>query len=161
MVSARVSQLYVTFRHLIHEIARFGTVGAIAYVFTVVLSNELRYGAPGLGPLTSLGTAMVLAATFSYFANRHWTWKHKARSGVRREYGLFIALSVVGFGITEIPLAISEYVIGLHSQIAYNISGNIIGTALGMVWRFWSFKRWVFLEPEPERSEDAAHSALV
>jgi putative flippase GtrA len=161
VVATTWSRLYATFGHLIHEIARFGVVGAISYVFTVALSNELRYGAPGLGPLTSLGTAMILAASFSYFANRHWTWKHKARSGVRREYGLFIALSVVGFGITEVPLAISEYVIGLHSQLAYNLSGNIIGTALGMVWRFWSFKRWVFLEPEPERTEDAAHSALV
>jgi putative flippase GtrA len=161
VVATTWSRLYATFGHLIHEIARFGVVGAISYVFTVALSNELRYGAPGLGPLTSLGTAMILAASFSYFANRHWTWKHKARSGVRREYGLFIALSVVGFGITEVPLAISEYVIGLHSQLAYNLSGNIIGTALGMVWRFWSFKRWVFREPEPERTEDAAHSALV
>jgi putative flippase GtrA len=161
MVSARVRHLYAPFRHLIHEIARFGVVGAISYVFTVAVSNELRYGPPRLGPLTSLGTAMILAASFSYFANRHWTWKDKARSGVRREYGLFIALSVVGFGLTEIPLAISEYGLGLHSQLAYNISGNIIGTAMGMVWRFWSFKRWVFLEPEPARSDDAAHSALV
>jgi putative flippase GtrA len=161
MVPERVSHLYATFRHLIHEIARFGIIGAISYVFTVVVSNWLRYGAPGLGPLTSLGIAMIIAATFSYFANRHWTWRHKARTGVSREYGLFLVLSVIGFGITEIPLAISEYVLGLHSRLAYNISGNIIGTALGMVWRFWSFKRWVFIEPEPARTEDAAHEALV
>lgn len=161
MVPERVTHLYASFRHLIHEIARFGVVGGLAYVFTVVLSNWLRYGSPGLGPLSSLGIAMILAASFSYFANRHWTWRHKARTGVSREYGLFIALSVVGFGITEIPLAISEYVLGLHSRLAYNISGNIIGTGLGMVWRFWSFKRWVFIEPEPARSEDAAREALV
>jgi putative flippase GtrA len=161
MVSRRIRHLYATFQHLIHEIARFGVVGAISYIFTVALSNELRYGPPTLGPLTSLGIAMIIAASFSYFANRHWTWRHKARSGVSREYGLFIALSVVGFGITEIPLAISEYILGLHSRLAYNVSGNLIGTALGMVWRFWSFKRWVFLEPEPARSENASHEALV
>jgi putative flippase GtrA len=161
MVPERVRHLYATFRHLIHEIARFGIIGAISYVFTVLVSNWLRYGRPGLGPLTSLGIAMIIAATFSYFANRHWTWRHKARTGVSREYGLFLALSVIGFGITEIPLAISEYVLGLHSRLAYNISGNLIGTALGMVWRFWSFKRWVFIEPEPARTDDAAHEALV
>jgi putative flippase GtrA len=161
MVPERVSHVYATFQHLIHEIAKFGTIGAIAYVFTVVVSNELRYGSPGLGPLTSLGIAMIIAASFSYFANRYWTWRHKARTGVSREYGLFIALSVVGFGITEVPLFISEYILGFHSRIAYNVSGNLIGTALGMVWRFWSFKRWVFLEPEPARTADAAHEALV
>jgi putative flippase GtrA len=161
MVTSRVRHLYETFEHLIHEIAKFGVIGGVAYIFTVALSNELRYGSPKLGPLTSLGIAMIVAATGSYFANRHWTWKNKARQGVRREYALFIALSVVGFGITEIPLAISEYGLGLHSRIAYNISGNLIGTAFGMVWRFWSFKRWVFVEPEPVVSEQAASEALV
>jgi hypothetical protein len=30
-----------------------------------------------------------------------------------------------------------------------------------MIFRFWSFKRWVFVEPEPERSEDSMKAALV
>jgi putative flippase GtrA len=161
MVAARARRLYDTFGHLIHELAKFGVVGAIAYAFTVAVSNELRFGPARLGPLTSLAIAMIVAATGSYFANRHWTWRHKARTGVGREYGLFIMLSVVGFAITEVPVGFSEYVLKLHSPLAYNLSGNVIGTAFGMVWRFWSFKRWVFLEPEPERTLDAAHEALV
>lgn len=153
-------RLYTTFQALIHEIAKFGLIGAIAYIFTVVVSNTLHLGA-GVGPLTSLGVAMILAATLSYFANRHWTWRHKERTGLQRELPLFLSLSVVGFAITEIPVAFSEYVLHQHSALAYNISGNLIGTGLGTIWRFWSFKRWVFREPEPQRSEDAAHEALV
>jgi putative flippase GtrA len=160
-IGARVSGLYRTFEHLIHEIAKFGVVGAVAYVMTVVISNALRFGPTKMGPITSLGVAMLVAATFSYFANRHWTWRHKERHGLGREYSLFIALSVVGFLVTELPVGFSEYVLGLHSPLAYNISGNLIGTGLGTVWRFWSFKRWVFLEPEPERTEDAVAEALV
>jgi hypothetical protein len=41
------------------------------------------------------------------------------------------------------------------------VAGNLIGTGFGTIWRFWSFKRWVFLEPEPLRTVDAAHEALV
>jgi len=161
-------RLYTTFQALIHEIAKFGLIGAIAYVFTVVVSNSLHLGA-GVGPLTSLGVAariiatprLVSGPTLSYFANRHWTWRHKERTGLQRELPLFLALSVVGFAITEIPVAFSEYVMHQHSALAYNISGNLIGTGFGTIWRFWSFKRWVFLEPEPQRTDDAAHEALV
>jgi putative flippase GtrA len=149
------------FRGLFHEIAKFGVIGVIAYVMTVAIDNWLHFGALRLGPITSLAIAMVAAATFSYFANRHWTWRNKQRQGIGREYGLFIALSVVGFAITEVPVGFSEYVLGLHSRLAYNVSGNLIGTALGTVWRFWSFKRWVFLEPEPERTEETAEAALI
>ena len=161
MAAARLRGVYTTFRGLIHEIAKFGVVGAAAYVLTVVVSNELRFGPPRLGPITSLGIAMVIAATFSYFANRHWTWSDKQRTGIGREYSLFISLSVVGLVLTEIPVAFSEYVLGLHSPLAYNISANLIGTGIGTIWRFWSFKRWVFLEPVPDRSRDSERSALV
>jgi putative flippase GtrA len=156
-----VRKLYAAFGGLLHEIAKFGVVGAAAYVITVAISNFLRFGPTRLGPITSLGIAMIVAATFSYFANRHWTWRHKERQGLAREYSMFIALSVGGFVLTELPVGFSEYVLRLHSPLAYNISGNLIGTGLGTIWRFWSFKRWVFLEPEPEAREDAAHEALV
>jgi putative flippase GtrA len=161
VVVARARSIYATFQTLIHEIAKFGVVGAVAYVLTLVLSNWLHFGPLRLGPLTSLGIAMLVAATFSYFSNRHWTWRHRERTGLGREYGLFIVLSAIGLAITEVPVAISEYVLHLRSPLAYNLSANIIGTALGTAWRFWSFKRWVFLEPEPQRTEDAAHAAVL
>ena len=42
--------LYARFRVLIHEVAKFGVVGILAFVITIVGANVLRYGA-GLGPL--------------------------------------------------------------------------------------------------------------
>jgi putative flippase GtrA len=160
VVTARVKHLYVTFEHLIHEIAKFGVIGAFGFAITVVLSNLFRFGA-GLGPLTSFGLATAIAAVLSYFANRHWTWRHKENSGLGRELPLFMLLSAVGLLVSEAPVGVSEYLLDLHSPLAYNVSSTLIGTAIGTVWRFWSFKRWVFLEPEPERTEDAAHEALV
>jgi putative flippase GtrA len=93
--------------------------------------------------------------------NRHWTWRNRARTGLGREYGLFILLSAVGLTLTLGCLGFGEYVLGQNSLLARNFWGNIVGVAIGMVWRFWSFKRWVFLEPEPDRSVDAEHAALV
>lgn len=160
MVRARVKHLYTTFEHLIHEIAKFGVVGAAGFVLTTVLNNLFHFGL-NIGPLTSFGLATIIAATASYFANRHWTWKHKDDSGLGRGLSMFLVLSAVGLGISEIPVGFSEYVVGAHSKLAYNISSTIVGTALGTVWRFWSFRKWVFLEPEPDRTEDAAQNALV
>ncbi|HVS67290.1 MAG TPA: GtrA family protein [Mycobacteriales bacterium] len=160
MVRARVRHLYTTFEHLIHEIAKFGVVGAAAFVLTTVLNNVFHFGLD-LGPLTSFGLATVIAAVCSYFANRHWTWRHKDDSGLGRGLSVFLALSAVGLAISEIPVGFSEYVLGLHSKLAYNVSSTLIGTALGTVWRFWSFRKYVFLEPEPARTEDAERNALV
>jgi putative flippase GtrA len=160
MVAARVKHLYATFEHLIHELAKFGVVGGIAFGLTILVSNLFHFGL-GLGPITSYSLATALAAVCSYFANRHWTWRHRDDSGIRRELPLFLLLSLIGLLISDIPLAISEYVLGLHSPLAYNISSTLIGTALGTLWRFWAFRRWVFLDSDPERDAEAAREALV
>jgi putative flippase GtrA len=160
MVTARLRHVYVTFEHLIHEIAKFGVVGALAFALTTGLNNLFHFWL-NLGPLTSFGLATIISAVFSYFANRHWTWRDRDDTGISRELPLFLGLSVIGLLISEAPLFISEYVLGFHSALAFNISSTLIGTALGTVWRFWSFRRWVFLDAEPKRTEEAAHEALV
>jgi putative flippase GtrA len=160
MVTSRLRRLHVTFGHLIHEMAKFGVIGAIAFALTAVLSNAFHFGV-GLGPVTSYATATAIAAVLSYFANRHWTWRDRDDSGVRRELPMFLGLSVVGLAISSVPVIFSEYVLGLHSALSYNVSAILIGTAFGTVWRFWSFRRWVFRDPEPLRTEEAVHEALV
>ncbi len=161
MVAGRIKGFYATFEHLIHEMAKFGLIGAVAFVLTAVLNNAFHFGL-NFGPLTSFGVATIIAAVASYFANRHWTWAHKADDGIRRGLPLFMALSAVGLAISEAPVGVSEYLLGFHSPLAFNISSTLIGTALGTVWRFWSFRRWVFhRDAEPARTEEAAREALV
>ena len=143
VVSARLRRFYATFEHLVAEIAKFGVVGAAAFVVTTALNNLFHFSA-GLGPLTSFGLATIIAATLSYFANRHWTWRERDRNGVRRELPLFLVLSAVGLGVSEVPVGVSEYLLHQHSPLAYNISSTLIGTMLGTIWRFWAFRRWVF-----------------
>jgi putative flippase GtrA len=146
---------------LVHEFAKFGVVGAVNYVIDVAIFNALVTGSLHHRPLTAKAISTAVAATSSYFMNRHWTWRHRARRGLVREYSTFIALSVVALIITLGCLAFGEYLLGQHSLLARNIWGNVVGIGVAMVWRFWSFKRWVFLEPEPQRSEDAKHAALL
>lgn len=153
-----VAGVYRRFQVLIHELAKFGIVGAFNFLLDIVLFNALRTA--GVGPLTSKTIAVTIAATSSYFMNRHWSFAHRARSGIRREYVLFIVLSAVGLAIALVCLTISHYVLGFDSQLADNISGNGIGTILGTMWRFWSFKRWVFL-PKSEDGPSPAEAAVA
>ena len=158
---ARLKHLYATFDTLIHEIAKFGVVGAINYVVDVGLFNLLVTQGLHHKPLTAKAISTVVAATSSYFMNRHWTWRDRARRGLAREYVTFILLSGVALIITLGCLAFGEYALGQHSLLARNIWGNVVGVGTAMIWRFWSFKRWVFREPEPDRSEDALRAALL
>jgi putative flippase GtrA len=147
-------------RVLFHEIMKFGTVGIINFFLDVGLFNLLRVEVLPHKPLTCKAISTVVATFSSYFMNRHWTWRHRARTGLARELPLFIVLSGVGLLITLGCLAFSHYLLGLQSVLADNISANIVGLAIAMAWRFWSFKRWVFLPGDPEREEEAAEATV-
>jgi putative flippase GtrA len=138
--------LYDRWRHLVHEIAKFGVVGAVAYLVDVGIFNLL--GAKGVGPLSAKTISTIVAATVAYFGNRHWSFTHRARTGLRREYTIFIVLSAIGLGIALACLGFGYYVLGQQSHLAKNFWGNVVGTGLGTIFRFWAYKKFVFLAPD-------------
>ena len=93
--------------------------------------------------------SIAVATVSAYVMNRNVTWAHRARTGLRRELPLFALLSLVGLGISEVTLAVSHYGLGRTSALADNVAANGIGLVLASLWRFWSFRRWVFLPDEP------------
>jgi putative flippase GtrA len=147
----RVTAEVPRWKVLAKEVGKFGAVGGVCYVIDVVISN-LCHTALGLGVLEAKTISTVVAATCAYFGNRHWSFTHRARTGVRREYALFIVLNTIGLLIALACLGFSRYVLGLDSTLAFNISGNIVGTGFGTVFRFWAYKRWVFLHPDDPKA---------
>ena len=140
-------------RELVHEIAKFGIVGLIALVVDIGLFNLLRY-AGGEGPyydrpLTAKVISVVVATTGSYFGNRFWTFRERGRTTFARDYLLFFALNGVAMGIALVCLWFTHYALGLTSPLADNLSANVIGLGLGTLFRFWSYRRWVFPAVEP------------
>lgn len=157
--------LYYQLDHLIRELMKFGVVGSIAFVVDVGLFNVLMYSG-GTGPLydkplTAKTISVVAAVTVAYFGNRHWTFRHRGRSNLGREYTLFFVLNGIGLVIALACLGFSRYILGLHGLLADNIAANVFGLALGTAFRFWSYRRWVFPEvveepPVPAISRDLA-----
>jgi putative flippase GtrA len=153
--------LYYELDHLVRELMKFGVVGSVAFIVDVGSFNLLMYsGGTGLlydKPLTAKTISVSAAVTVAYFGNRHWTFRHRGRSGIGREYTLFFLLNGMGLAIALTCLAFSRYVLGLHGPLADNIAANVIGLSMGTAFRFWSYRRWVF--PAPELTEIAAVEA--
>ena len=139
LAAARVSAAF-------HELAKFGTVGALAFVVDVSLFNISLHVAPHK-PLTAKVISTVVAASFAFVLNRAWSFRHRQRSSVHREYAMFFILNAIGLLIAVSCLGLSHYVLGLDSKVADNISANGIGVALGTMFRFWSYRRFVWVAP--------------
>ncbi len=136
-------------RRLGAEVAKFGTVGAVAFVIDVGLFNILRAGILSDSPLTAKTISVIVATTFAFVANRHWTYRDRARTGYGRETALFFATNAAALLISWGCLAFTHYLLGLDSQLADNISGNVIAVGLGTMFRFWVYRTWVFPTQEP------------
>jgi putative flippase GtrA len=108
-------------------------------------------------PLTSKTLSTVVATTVAYLGNRHWTFRRRNRSGVRREYTLFFLLNGVGLLIALACLATSHYLLDFTSRLADNIAANVVGLALGTSFRFWSYRRFVFTQLKDEQVSADPH----
>lgn len=128
---------------LLRELTKFGIIGVVNTLIDFVVLNAFLF----IGPLKAKVISTVVSATTSYFMNRHWTFRHRSRSGLRREYGLFFVFNGIGLAIALTVLGITRYGLGLEGRVAINVA-NLVGLVLGTVFRFWSYRRWVFLHPE-------------
>jgi putative flippase GtrA len=151
---ALVRALYGQFQRLIHEAAKFGVVGAIAFVVTTVGTNLLHFQV-GFGPLKANIVATIVATFVSYAGNRYWTFRHREGSTMTREYAVFFVLNGIGLAIQLACIGITYYLLGLTDRLSYNIA-LIIGIGLGTLFRFWSYRRWVWVEAPPPGAEAGA-----
>ncbi|MGW5669705.1 GtrA family protein [Micromonospora sp. NPDC003776] len=156
------------FGHLVRELSKFATVGGFAFLIDLALFNYLA-SARHVPPLAAKTISTVVAATVAFLGNRFWTWRHRQRAHPAREYALFFFFNAVGLGIAVACLAISRYGLGaiwpavFQTPLADNIASFIVGTGLGTLFRFWSYRRFVFVEagtpPVPGTSNDRESGA--
>jgi putative flippase GtrA len=125
------------------EFAKFGVVGAVCTVIDIGLFNALHF-AVNVDPLLAKSISVAVATTASYLGNRHWSFRSRGGKGFGREYPLFFALNAVGLGFALACLAVTKYGFGLTGPLALNLAGNVVGMAGATIFRFWSYRRWVF-----------------
>jgi putative flippase GtrA len=136
-------------RRLMVQMIQFGVVGAAGLLVDLIVFNALRLTvlAPenvGTGPLIAKVVSTLLAIVTNWLGNRYWTFAPDRRSNTVREGLEFFAVSLAGMGIGLGCLWVSHYVLGFTSVLADNISANVVGLALGAVFRFTLYRYWVF-----------------
>ncbi len=141
-----LGRLEARVRGVFSELAKFGTVGLLSFVIDVAVFNAVLLLLDK--PLTAKVISTVFSATNAFVLNRAWSFKHRERTSVRREYSLFFVLNAVGLTISLLCLAVSHYVLGFESRLADNIAANGVGLVLGTTFRFWSYRRFVWLKPK-------------
>jgi putative flippase GtrA len=143
---------------LIPELAKFGVVGLIGTVIDLGGADYLHVHM-GLGPMVSKGLSIAAATLVTYLGSRFWTFRHRVNQGLLREGVLFVMLNVVGLAIAEVVIAATAYGLDLKSELAFNVA-SVVGTGLGTIFRYFSYKKWVFLAGAPGAAVAAGEAAL-
>ena len=149
MSPTQPSRLRSKLRALLHEVSKFGTVGAMSFTVDLAIFNILLQA--GVETLVAKTVSTVIATTVAFTGNRFWTWRHRAHSHMTRQYTMFFLLNAVGLGIGLAGLGQIWPI--LRTPLGDNLSGQLVGTGLGTLFRFWSYRRFVFrATPSPDRA---------
>ncbi|MET0965059.1 MAG: GtrA family protein [Nakamurella sp.] len=157
-------------RHLpvkYRELAKFLVVGGTTYVVDVGLFTLLSHSVLANKVVTAKAISVIIATILSYILNREWSFSRRGGREPRHEAALFFVVNGIALGLNLVPLALSQYVFGFNTSnyapvtvtVANFISANIIGTILGMAFRFWAYRKWVFPEELTQHPELVALAA--
>jgi putative flippase GtrA len=135
-----IGELYTKFRQLIHEGAKFLVIGAIGAIITFGVANALH----PIGKYKAITIATILATAITYFGNRYWTFRHRQGKGTTRDSIMFFVLNGVGLVIYYGCIGLIDLAGLGHSVAWYNVA-LVVGTGLGTLFRFWSYRRWIWL----------------
>lgn len=140
-----------SFREWSVEFLRFCVVGLGAYIVDVGLFNLLAHSGyvslPGDPSMTAKILSVTVSVIFSWVINRLWTFRHNMANERIREFIMFVLVNVGGMLVALGCLWFSRYVLGLRTQLADNISANVVGLVLGTAFRYVMYRYVVFVGP--------------
>lgn len=131
------------FRVLVKEVSAFLVVGGINFGVDLAV-YQVTYAHLHQGALVSKVVSTVVTSTLAYFLHRHWSFSHRARSGLRREFVLFVTLSALSLVLGLVTIGAVRYGFG-RTDVATLQAANVFSIVMGAIFRFWAYKRWVFL----------------
>jgi putative flippase GtrA len=136
--------LRVSWRILLKELAAFGVIGVLAFVIDIGVFTWL---APH-GALKAKAVSTALSTTFAYFGNRHLSFSHRARTSIGRETSFFFGINLVTLVFSEAVIALFVYGLGYGHGSRMVFAVNVVTIGVGALFRFWAYKRFVFLHPD-------------
>jgi putative flippase GtrA len=148
-----ITRLYERFRQLIHEGFKFLVIGAIGTVVTFGVANALQHA---IGRYWAITIATILATVVTFLGNRYWTFSHRQGQGTARDTVVFFVLNGIGLLIYYGCIGLTD-IAGLSGKLWYNVA-LVVGTGLGTLFRFWSYRKWVWVAADAGPVLDASES---
>jgi putative flippase GtrA len=150
-------RLWDRFGNLVREMGKFGIVGGIAFIVDSLVYTVLH---DSLGYIWAKVVSTVIAATLAFIGNRFWTWRGRSGKKMHREYLLYFVFNAIGLFIALACVWVSHGLLGavwpdiFRTRLADVISAQIVGTAIGTVFRFWAYRTLVFTGTQIDRDEE-------
>lgn len=142
MTTARNGSVLERVRDLAREVVKFGAVGGLGVLVNLGVFNLIRH-TTDLQVVRAGVIATVVAIATNYLGFRYFTYRDRAQSGRTRELALFAAFSAIGLVIENGVLYTATYGFGWDGPLATNVF-KFVGIATATVFRFWSYRTWVF-----------------
>ncbi|GGZ63391.1 membrane protein [Streptomyces inusitatus] len=143
--------LRTRFDQLVREVAKFGAVGGAGVVVNLAVFNLVR-ATTELPVVRASLIANAVAIVFNYLGYRYFTYRDRDKSGRTRQLSLFLLFSLVGMVIENGILYAATYGFGWDSPLQSNVF-KFFGIGVATLFRFWSYRTWVFRAIPEEREE--------
>ncbi|MCW2494277.1 GtrA family protein [Jatrophihabitans sp.] len=131
-------------RILWKEVGAFGLIGVLGLAIDLGIFGWL---APH-GALKAKCISTLVAMVFSYLGNRYFSFSHRARSSIARETSFFFLINLIVLVVSELIIALFVYPLHYSHGSGVVFWVNFLTIGLGTIFRFWSYKRFVFLHPD-------------
>ncbi|MGP4085832.1 GtrA family protein [Streptomyces sp. KR55] len=136
------SALRQRIERLVREVAKFGAVGGAGLLVNLLVFNLVRH-VTDLQVVRASVIATVVAIAFNYVGFRYFTYRDRDKSGRTKEMSLFGLFSAVGLVIENGVLYTATYGFDWDSPLQSNIF-KFLGIGIATLFRFWSYRTWVF-----------------
>lgn len=125
-------------KKIAQQFAKFGIVGVIAFLIdygTMLALTEIF----GIDYLISTTAGFIVALIFNYFASMRFVFKRREGMSRKKEFAIFVVLSVIGLWLNDVLMFASVDALGTDYRIA-----KIAVTAIISIYNF--ITRKLFLE---------------
>ena len=125
---------------LVEQFLKFGVVGALAFVIdygVLMLLSQVV----GWDPVISSVFSFVISLVFNYVASMRFVFERREDLSRRREFTIFVVLSVIGLLINSACMWAGTAAFG-DGALSVTVT-KVAATVIVAIWNFVSRKRWL------------------
>ncbi|MFI8291703.1 GtrA family protein [Streptomyces sp. ms191] len=152
------SALRARLDRLTREFAKFGAVGGVGLLVDLGVFNLVRH-VTDVPVVRASIIATVVAIGFNYLGFRYFTYRDRDKSSRTKELTLFLLFSVIGLVIQSGILYAATYGFGWDTPLQSNVF-KFLGIGVATLFRFWSYRTWVFRTLPAREAVQTAESFL-